>query len=72
VFELHDKVKVINGAPEIWTVEQIMESPVQYLIELGGEFATRQWKAESELKLVEKAKKTDGNTGRFYPAEPIM
>ena len=58
MFGLHDKVRIKDGGPGVWTIEQIMdvESPKKYWIELNGEFTTRQWKTENELELVEKAK----------------
>jgi hypothetical protein len=72
MLELRDKVRIKGGGPEIWIIEQIRDNPAQYLIELGSDFATRKWKLEPELELVEKARKTDPGDGGMYPADPIM
>src|ERR1017187_650481 len=68
-----DKVKIKIGDPEIRIIEQTHHTKegTKYSIEFGGDFATRVWKLESELELVEKAKEPDTGGG-FYPAEGIM
>jgi len=73
MLDTHDKVRIIDAGPEIGTIEQIAETEngTKYSIEFVRDAATRQWKLESELELVEKAKKPDTGGG-FYPAEGIM
>ena len=73
MFGLRDKVRIKNGGAEVWTVEQIMYLGIgkKYLIELGRDSATRQWKEESEIELLEKAKDPDRSLG-FFPASGIM
>lgn len=73
MFGLRDKVQIKNGGPEIWAVEQIMDLGIgkKYLIELGRDSATRQWKEESEIELFEKAINPDSSPG-FVPGRGIM
>lgn len=54
-FKLRDQVRKF-GREEVFTVEEIREIPgteTLYWIELGGDFATRDWARESELKLAD-------------------
>jgi len=70
---LRDKVRIKNGGPEIWTVEQIMDlgTGKKYLVEFGCDSSTRQWKEESELEPLEKAINPVGSPG-FVPERGIM
>jgi hypothetical protein len=72
MFDEYDRVRIKDGGLEVWTITKIMNiAPKKYWIELNGEAATGQWKAESELELVEKAKNPDTGSG-FTPSQPIM
>jgi len=73
MFGISDKVRIIGGGPEIWTVDRLRDSPTKlYSIVLNGDAATMQWKKEDELELVARAKRTDSGDGGLYPADPIM
>jgi len=56
LFELRDKVRIKNG-PQVYTIEDIRDvaSGKLYSIQVGTDFASRQWKEESEIVLVGKA-----------------
>ncbi|HLY62868.1 MAG TPA: hypothetical protein VKV95_19150 [Terriglobia bacterium] len=52
-FKIKDHVR-INGTQEVLTVEEIREMPggeTTYWVQLGSNFATREWAKESELEL---------------------
>lgn len=71
-FNLNDKVKKI-GQQDVFTVEEVRDNPSGeklYWIQLGNDFATRVYAKESELELVEKAKKPESTPG-FYPSRSI-
>jgi hypothetical protein len=66
MFDLHDKVRIKDGGPEVWTITRIMNiDPTRYWIELNGQASTGQWKTASELEL-DKAKDPDSGSG-FTP-----
>ncbi|HLY61960.1 MAG TPA: hypothetical protein VKV95_14535 [Terriglobia bacterium] len=51
--KIKDRVR-INGRREVLTVEEIREIPggeTTYWVQLGTNFATREWAKESELEL---------------------
>jgi hypothetical protein len=52
-FKLRDVVRRI-GQPELRTVQEIRENPgaeTMYWIQLGNDFANREWAKESDLQL---------------------
>jgi hypothetical protein len=57
LFERRDKVRIKNG-PQVYTIEDIREvvNGKLYSIQLGADFASKQWKEESEIVLVGKAR----------------
>jgi len=57
LFELRDKVRIKNG-PQVYTIEDIRDvaNGKLYSIQLGADFASRQWKEEREIVLVGKAR----------------
>jgi len=70
MFELRDSVRIKNGGQEVFTIVQARSDGL-YLIQLGNDGASIQWKKESELELVTKAKKPDSSPG-FVPDRSIM
>jgi len=73
-FSVKDRVRRI-GQQEVRTVEAIHEmsagEETLYHIQLGLDFATREWAKENTLELVAPAPKSDGGPG-FYPPKSIM
>ena len=56
-FKIKDRVS-IKGKPEVFTVEEIREIPgdeTKYWVQLGTNFATREWAKEGELELANKS-----------------
>jgi len=53
---LHDEVRIKNS-PRVYTIEDIrdVDNGKLYSIQLGADFASRQWKEESDIVLVAKA-----------------
>lgn len=64
MFQLRDKVRIKNEGPAIYTIEEIRptDTGIKYWIQFGTDFATRQWRNESELEVL-----TSGMTRRPSP-----
>lgn len=69
-FEMEDRVR-IKGTTEVWTVKGYHQGSDKYQIQLGLDAAMLQFVAASDLELVERRKKSDGDP-RFVPSSSIM
>jgi hypothetical protein len=69
-FQLRDRVRW-SKKPGVWTVEVIRDSEPRYHIQLGTEFASREWAREDELELVSKPKEPDAPPG-LVPDRPLF
>lgn len=57
MFELGDRVQVVDSGTDVWTIVKKRDGEPCYAIQFGGEAATEQLKRTDELVLVSKAKK---------------
>ncbi len=71
-FEMEDLVR-IKGRDDTLTVKGYHQGTNKYQVQRGRDAATMAWVAASELELVQRAKRNDGEgEPRFIPAKGIM